>query len=176
MSPSHWSQAALLLEDKLIEVPLDSIFGFPPSSNGLCSSSIAKYDDPTNFPNVAMLGITADVNEVQAATDKLRLQRGQIDLVEHIVVWLAYSWGAGKSSNPLLEGFGVPSAVFVEMVIGNAGIDLTPGIPSRTACPEAFWQAARWWADYYKSVEDETGAPLFGTGLSGRWHVGHRLP
>jgi hypothetical protein len=29
------------------------------------------------------------------------------------------------------------------------GIELTPGLATRASCPEAMWQAARWWHPYY---------------------------
>jgi hypothetical protein len=34
-----------------------------------------------------------------------------------------------------------------------AGIDLSPGLPSASSCPEAIWQAARWWYEAYDAVE-----------------------
>jgi hypothetical protein len=45
------------------------------------------------------------------------------------------------------------------MVLGAAGFELTPGIASSATCPEAIWQAARWWHEY-QGREDLT--PLSG--------------
>lgn len=84
-----------------------------------------------------------------------------------LTVWLAYVWGAGRAANPLLDSQGIPSAAMVELVLGGAGYDLTPGLESRASCPEAIWQAARWWHSYYEDVAK--GAHV------GAWHVAHRL-
>jgi hypothetical protein len=51
------------------------------------------------------------------------------------------------------------------VVLGAAGFDLTPGLESRASCPEAIWQAAKWWHKYY---EDQKRAPL-----SGAYCCGH---
>jgi hypothetical protein len=55
----------------------------------------------------------------------------------------------------------------LEIVFGAAGFDLTPGLESRASCPEAMWQAAKWWHEYY---ERENRA-----GLVGAYHIGQRL-
>ena len=44
----------------------------------------------------------------------------------------------------------MPSAAFVEAVHAIADIELTPGLASASSCPEAIWQSARWWGDYYR--------------------------
>ena len=66
--------------------------------------------------------------------------------------WLSYIWICGKASNPLTDGLGLPSAAFVETVYGIAGIELTPGLASATSCPEAIWQAAKYWHAFYKEA------------------------
>ena len=38
--------------------------------------------------------------------------------------------------------------------IAAAGYDLTPGLESRSCCPEAIWQAVRWWQDYQQQRPD----------------------
>jgi hypothetical protein len=83
--------------------------------------------------------------------------------VDLVTRWLPYVWGAGRAVNPLLDGLGLPSAVMAETVIGAAGFELTPGIASSASCPEALWQAARWWHEY-QGREERT--PLTGAYLS----------
>lgn len=81
--------------------------------------------------------------------------------------WLAYVWGVGRSGNPLMDGFGIPSAAMLEIVIGANGFDLTPGLESRSSCPEAISQAAKYWHEYY---EDQKKDPL-----SGFYYTSHHL-
>jgi hypothetical protein len=33
-----------------------------------------------------------------------------------------------------------------------AGIELTPGLSSSASCPEAIWQAAKYWHNFYKEA------------------------
>ena len=90
-----------------------------------------------------------------------------LDGPELILVWLAYVWGVGRSGNPLLDGNGIPSAAMLEVVMGAAGFDLTPGLESRASCPESICQAARWWHSYYDASQRRP--------LSGRWTAEHFL-
>jgi hypothetical protein len=41
--------------------------------------------------------------------------------------------------------------VFAEAVFVALGIELTPGLSTRSSCPEAIWQAALWWHKYYET-------------------------
>ena len=45
----------------------------------------------------------------------------------------------------MLDGVGIPAAVFAEYVLGAAGYDLVPSLPSRSSSPEGIWLSARWW-------------------------------
>jgi len=87
--------------------------------------------------------------------------------VDLLARWLAYAWGIARTSNPLLENFGMPSAAMLEIIFGAAGFDLTPGLESRSSCPEAIWQAAKWWHQYY---EDQKRSPI-----TGAYHTEHVL-
>ena len=80
-------------------------------------------------------------------------ERNIVDLLAQIVAWLGYCWAVGGSGNPLMQGHGIPSATLLERAHGLAGIDLSPGLPSASSCPEAIWQAARWWYKAYDPVE-----------------------
>jgi hypothetical protein len=90
-----------------------------------------------------------------------------LDGVDLTLRWLAYVWGVARSGNPLLDGMGIPSAAMLEVVIGAAGFDLTPGLESRSSCPEAIWQAAKWWHEYYV---DQKRSPI-----TGAYFIGHKL-
>jgi hypothetical protein len=58
--------------------------------------------------------------------------------------------GVGVPASPLAEGSGIPAAAILEAAFAANGFDLTPGLESRSSCPEAIWQAAAWWHDFYK--------------------------
>ena len=78
-----------------------------------------------------------------------------IDIPTLLLPWLGFVWGAGSTANPLLDGFGVPSAVLVETAFGMAEVEITPGLATASSCPEAIYQAAKWWTGYYT----ETAGP-----------------
>jgi hypothetical protein len=95
-----------------------------------------------------VLSVPVELEPLREALQQFGRQRAAMDAVSLVTRWLPYVWGAGRATNPLLEGVGLPSAALVEMVMGAAGFELTPGIASSSACPEAIWQAARWWHQY----------------------------
>lgn len=170
LTPSHWSHAALLPEAATLdagtivhEIALDpgGGFGFPPPTNAVQEGKLGAYMDAKQFPNIAALKVPVSWKEASAALDRFKRQRAILDGTELLVVWLAFAWGAGRAGNPLLDGHGIPSAAMVEAVISAAGFDLTPSLDSRASCPEAIWQAARWWHEYYEAQKKEA--------LSGAW-------
>jgi len=174
--PSHWSHVMLLGKaaknlgsTAVSEISLESAqgFGFPPPTNGLQKGRLGDYRDPKEFPNIALLSVPVDQKAVTDALDRFQKQRAVLDGVDLTLRWLAYVWGVARSSNPLLDGMGIPSAAMLEVVIGAAGFDLTPGLESRSSCPEAIWQAAKWWHQYYV---DQKRMPI-----TGAYWVAHRL-
>ena len=176
LEPSSWSHVFMLgrpaknlASTLLYEISLEPAagFGFPPPNNAVQKGRLGQYRDPASFPNIAVLSIPVDQKEVLKALKRFQMQRAVLDSLELLLHWLAYGWGVGRSDNPLLDGRGIPSAAMLEVVFGAVGYDLTPGLESRSSCPEAIWQAAKWWHDYYKS-ENRTG-PV------GAFHVPHRL-
>ncbi len=156
--PSYWSHVLLLHAAKNIaasavtEVSLEPQrgFGFPPPLNAVQEGRLTPYGDPAHYPNIAALGIPVTQDKVMEALDMFKKQRAVLDAVDLVVRWLGYTWGVARSSNPLMDGLGIPSAAMLETVFGAAGFDLTPGLESRSSCPEAIWQAAKWWHDYYE--------------------------
>lgn len=156
--PSHWSHVFLLKPSKnlaasgVVEISLEPErgFGFPTSENAVQMGKLKGYRDPVRYPNIAVLGVPVAQKEVMNALDRFQMQRAVLDAVDLVVRWLAFVWGVSRSGNPLLDGQGIPSASMLETVFGAAGFDLTPGLESRASCPEAIWQAAKWWHEYYE--------------------------
>src|SRR5262245_24949175 len=177
MLPSHWSHAMLLGEIGLYDVGATLVyeisleapqgFGFPPPTNGVQQGELRQYRNPRQYPNIAILGIAVAPEQVRTALQRFQEQRPVLDALELILRWLAYIWGAARAGNPLHDGQGVPSAVMLEMVFGAVGFDLTPGLESRTSCPEVVWQTAKWWHEYY--TRDNRLSPM------GAYHIGQRL-
>lgn len=167
MKPSLWSLAGILLDGKkFLSVPLELCGEASEiaTRNGVTTCPISDYDKPEQFPNIAVINFTKDIDVI---LENARLiggdpennrpaQRGIVDLPTLMLPWLRYIWIAGNAANPLGEEKGLPSAVFVETVYGMAGIELTPGLASATSCPEAIWQAAKYWHDFYEKAAEST--------------------
>jgi hypothetical protein len=178
MSPSHWSHVVLLAgsgwteKHTLWEISLEPAggYGYPPSDNGVQNGTLDAYDSPYQFPNVAVLRLPVQLRDLKRALKTYKLQRATLDTVELILLWLGYVWGVGRPVNPLLDGHGIPSAAMIEILTGAAGFDLTPGLESRASCPEAIWQAARWWHEYYEAGDDTPDRRIHGA-----WHTEHFL-
>ena len=179
LTPSCWSLAGILLDaQRFLSAPLE-LCGDADAiakANGVQECKMADYDDPARFPNIAVIRFTKDQEKI---LENVRLvggdretnkpaQRNIIDLPAMMLPWLSYIWIAGKATNPLVDGLGLPSAAFVETVYGMAGIELTPGLASATSCPEAIWQAAKYWQDFYEeaaaTVSEEDAAQQIPTG------------
>lgn len=151
--PSFWSLVGILEGDRtFVSVPLDLIGSASevPRRNGVQRCVLADYDDPAHFPNIAVLQFTRDAQPIKDNIERITEQRNVVDLPRLMVSWLAYIWGTGRSGNPLLEGEGLPSAAFVETVYGLSRLELTPGLASASSCPEAIWQSAKWWHQFYE--------------------------
>jgi hypothetical protein len=178
LTPSKWSHIMLLGNARkdaaltpVIEISLDPSrgFGFPAPSNGVQDGTLRKYGDPKVFPNIAVLAVPVDPALVLTALERFKMQRSVLDSVDMIIRWLSFLWGVSHSTNPLLEGLGIPSAGMLDVVVGAAGYDLTPGLESRSSCPEAAWQAAKWWYSYYAKQDR---SPITGA----YWAPHHLLP
>jgi hypothetical protein len=191
VTPSHWSHVLLAmptragLDYRHIPLSTEHGFSFPPITNGVQPASIDHYADAARYPNVAVIHVPdrpmeADKrseaapttsrrgeSDIQTACIEFEYSRGSLDAVELIWAWMGFAWGAAKSGNPLLNGVGIPCAVFVEQVLAAVRVDITPGLASRASCPEAIWQAARWWHSYYRKARDMV--------LPGSYCVDHRI-
>jgi hypothetical protein len=189
LTPSHWSHVVLLDVPgrelsgagggggakadpgaaAITEISLEPAggFGYPPQTNGVQAAALARYRDPRLWPNAALVYLPLDLAEVQKTVRRFMYQRAALDAVDLVLAWLAYVWGTGRATNPLVEGRGIPSATMVEYVLGGLQYELTPGLDSRSSCPEAIWQSALWWHTYY----EQSG----GKKLEGAWVVDHGL-
>ena len=160
MKPSFWSHVGLLLPSsgkggfELWHVPLETSDAASLSSrNAIEKANLDHAADKTRFPNLALIEFPgAEAATLEEAVGLLTKSRLSLDLVTPVIHWIAFACGAGTRGNPLLEGVALPAASFVEAAFGHAGIDLSPGLSERTSCPEAIWQAALWWGDFYSSA------------------------
>ncbi len=166
MLPSLWSHVAIVTARQgqtwsLSEVSLTPPQGFGdvPSRNATQNNTLDQYADPLLWANIALLSFPIDGAEVQAGMERLSRDRGIVDLGELIVPWLAFVWGVGSAPNPLLQDKDLPSAAYAETVMSIAGLELTPGLSSQSSCPEAIWQSAKWWYQYYAQTGGDGQLP-----------------
>lgn len=155
MSPSHWSLCGILLPGgKFTSVPLNLRKGISdiPEFNGVRTCRIEEHDDPKRFPNIAVVRFAKEHKNVRRDIKRVEMDRSILDIPTLIVPWLSFIWGTTESVNPLSKGLGLPSAAFVETVFAMAGFELTPGLSSASSCPEAIWQSAKWWNNYYEQT------------------------
>lgn len=158
LTPSHWSRVGIVKDLKtVLTVPLQwtGDISDMPYSNGIQELKLDAFKDQEQFPNIAYIEFTGDIKMIIEKAESLKWQRGFIDLPGLVIKWLEYVWE--PVINPLAEGHGLPSAVFAEIAYGMGGIELTPGLSTSSSCPEAIWQAAKWWGDYYAEAPKTEG-------------------
>jgi hypothetical protein len=138
--------------------------GYAPSCNAVQQGSLAHYASPRAWPNIALLALPVPSATLQDTIERrLRFERSGFDLALMLLRWLQFAWGAGMPANPLGEGIGMPSAALLEAAYAANGFDLTPGLESRSSCPEAIWQSVRWWYGYAAAAAADGNAPrIFG--------------
>lgn len=176
MSPSHWSHVALLQgsgptpKGAIWEIALEPAegFGYPPSDNAVEEAHLSNYASKNMYPNIAVMRVPVKLSAMKKTILQFKRQRVDLDCVELLLLWLGYVWGVGRADNPLFDGYGMPSAAFVEALCSANGYDLTPGLESRASCPEAIWQAARWWHEFQMNQQGATP-------IRGMWHTEHYL-
>jgi hypothetical protein len=153
LTPSYWSQVGVLdAGDRVLTAPLWPLLRpeVVPITNGIRSLPLSGFDDPTRWPNIAIVRFPGARRPPVACVDDLRKQRAMIDIPALVLHWLAFVWGAGSAPNPLVNGSGIPSAVMTEAAFGLAEVELTPGLAAASSCPEAIYQSAKWWHDFYE--------------------------
>ncbi|WP_129641543.1 hypothetical protein [Peristeroidobacter agariperforans] len=163
--PSFWSTCGLLIDGNvLMTARVDAISNSSArvERNGLEAVKLdaeSRYGDSMFYPNVAILQFTDDHAAIREHVARIGQERTIVDLLAQIVAWLGYCWAVGDRGNPLMHGHGIPSATLLERAHGLANIDLSPGLPSASSCPEAIWQAARWWYKAYDAAESSSFTP-----------------
>jgi len=166
LSPSAWSHIAFVhlvppaQEVSVIEVSLAPIegfgkSGFAPADNGIQSSHLGAYDDVSQFPNIAFVAMPVPAAKIEERLEEIKHMRSTFNVPELILRWLTYGWGVGVPSSPLADGYGIPGAAILEAAYAAEQFDLTPGLESRSSCPEAIWQAVRFW---YRYQQDQATA------------------
>ena len=180
LSPSAWSHVLFIptLAPKLVESETREVslappacfgeHGFPLPTNGLQQGRLGLYFANELFPNLAILSIPVPAADVEASLTSLKWQRSILDVPQLILRWLGYCWGVGVPSSPLADGIGVPGAALLEAAFAARGFDLTPGLESRSSCPEAIWQAATWWHGFYQRTQG-------GRAIKGAYCAKHEL-
>lgn len=128
--------------------------------NGLQIAPLRRYANPIEYPNIAVIRVPVDSSEWrdnQGAQKSILAQfadqRVVLDVTTLMLEWLAFVWCAGDAGNPLLDGHGVPSAAVIESLLAATGYDMSPGLDTSASSPEAFWQTAKWWQDYYSEMD-----------------------
>jgi hypothetical protein len=170
LTPSHFSHVAVLPghphagqpgRTRLYEVPLPGgrALDDAPANNALQMGRLAPYADPAAYPNLALIGVPVTKAALAKVAARVRMGRPHMDLCELVLEWLAFLWGVGRTSNPLLDGKGIPSAVATELLLEHAGVALTPNLASQASCPEAIWQAVKWWRDEICAETEAAGRP-----------------
>lgn len=156
LTPSYWSLVGVVDEDResILTAPLwplqspDRV----PVSNGIRTLPLADFDDAVAWPNIGIVRFPGTRQKPVECVKRLAKQRSIIDVPTLILPWLGFIWGAGAAGNPLLNGYGLPSAVLVEAAFGLAEVELTPGLATASSCPEAIYQAAKWWSGFYQQA------------------------
>lgn len=178
MLPSFWSESCLIRmtdpswkNNEAIHVPLSQPDGpfFSPHANGVVVRPLADFDDALRYPNISLIAIPVQQERMLARLATFQRSRSALDALEHVLRWLAFSWGVSRTPNPLHDNYGLPSACLLETICAAEGFDLTPGLESRASCPEAIWAAALFWHTYYGKTG--TGKVPFG-----RYCIGHSYP
>lgn len=173
LTPSYWSVCGLIRDDGSLRTLPYAVTDVAdvPRTNGVRTLSIDAFDDAAQWPNIAVVRFADNMAVVETHADLVSERRTIVDLPALLLAWLAYAWATDAAVNPLEVGRGMPSAAFVEAAHSLAGIELTPGLASTGSCPEAIWQAVKWWHEYYAGVAEVGAAaeakPLVPVGVYG---------
>ncbi|MBV4458947.1 hypothetical protein KVG96_13380 [Pseudomonas sp. COR58] len=156
--PSYWSTSAFLklspkgvAHSTLLHVPLFQPEGgvFATERNGVVESPVQLLADEGRWKNIAVIAWPRSQEDVLSKRELFEKGRAYVDALEHVVRWLAFSWGVARTPNPIHDGIGLPTACMLETLYAATGLDLTPGLESRASSPEAIWATAMYWYEYF---------------------------
>ena len=157
--PSFWSDAMILAPDGTVYGArlhdLNDVSSVA-RENGIGEYQLADFTSTKAYPNFALISFYEDELDLGPGVEMAKQTRSSLDLPGLLVKWLGYLWGVEGYDNPVTQNIGVPSAALVETVCADAGLDVTPGLANQASTPEAIWQAAKWWQDYYKEADDQS--------------------
>lgn len=162
--PSYWSMAAILIGGRyLFSIPVDASDGRAslPETNGIQLFDAQRFDDTTQYPNIAVIDFPCDATALRNAIERLQLQRTRQSFPDALWRWQGFAWGINGASDPIVEGVGFACAQFVTAAYAETGVELQPGLAMGGACPESLWITALWWHSMYRD-DSGTGAPLRG--------------
>lgn len=163
MLPSYWSECALFNIQQgdfsaasFCNLPLfqPAAAAYAPTRNGVIEMPFNKLPTQKDFPNLALLAIPVPQENILAALADYKKARVSYDAVANILPWLAFVWGAGNASNPLMQQIGFPSAMMLSQIFSANGFDLAPGVNANLSAPETFWSGAKHWQDYYSKTQE----------------------
>lgn len=163
MLPSFWSECALFkIQDgnfagaAFFNLPLfqPAVASYAPTRNGLIELPFNKLPTQKDYPNLALLAIPVPQEQILQSLAEYQKARVSYDAVENILPWLAFVWGAGNASNPLMHQIGFPSAMMLSQIFGANGFDLAPGVNANLSAPETFWSGVKHWQDYYSKTQE----------------------
>lgn len=163
MLPSYWSDCALLKVEqgdfskaRFFNLPLLQPANAPyaPTRNGLMDLPLKQLPSQKDFPNLALLAIPVAQEKVLESLAAYQKARVSYDAVENILPWLAYVWGAGTATNPLMQHIGFPSAMMLNQLFSAQGFDLAPGVNANLSAPETFWSGVKHWQTYYSNTQE----------------------
>jgi len=163
MLPSFWSECALFKIEQadfasagFFNIPLfqPATATYAPTRNGLIELPFNKLPTQKDFPNLALLAIPVPQEKILLSLAEYQKARVSYDAVENILPWLAFVWGAGNATNPLMQQIGFPSAMMLNQIFGANGFDLAPGVNANLSAPETFWSGVKHWQDYYSKTQE----------------------
>ena len=170
VTPSHWSHVFMFAstddgvagDSEILEASLEPYEGFqvPSKFNGLQWAPLLRYRSPDYYPNIAVIRVPVppaawceSQRGQKSIVTQFTDQRVVLDVTSLYLLWLGFVWCACDAGNPLLSGQGVPSAAVIESLIGSCGYDMSPGLDAAASSPEAFWQTAKWWQQYFADLK-----------------------
>jgi hypothetical protein len=163
MLPSFWSECALLkisnsdfTSASFYNLPLfqPANATYAPTRNGLVELPFNKLPTQKDFPNLALLALPVAQEKILQSLAEYQKSRVSYDAVENILPWLAFVWGAGNATNPLMQHIGFPSAMMLNQMFSANGFDLAPGVSANLSAPETFWSGVKHWQDYYSKTQE----------------------